>query len=234
MKKDKHKVVKPSDYIRHFPDLPKNSVYLVIARVSSPEQDKKGYLDSQIYRLQKFIADNKIKVAYNTIYGICRGAFWTPKQKRDKHFNPSTTEKPHFPILMLYAGMFKSSYWNTKNKYILVESTDRIIRGLDLYTDVTKAEFKELLRITMQIPIATIIHPDAIDVKVRQYRNRRQNKMPKKKPQDRKKRYATYYPDFLELIKEGKTYGQIYEMLNQKLKKSTIKYWGRMWRKEGV
>jgi hypothetical protein len=124
-----------------------------------------------------------------------------------------------------------------RNTVVVTTSSDRFLRNRDFTTKKpdllpTKAEFEKLRKLTCNVQLLTLLHPDMPPKKVRSYQTKwgrrvKGNKggRPKiNKPGYKKKRRLEKLPIVRQLSREGKTLAQISAQMPD-VPKVTIWYW---------
>lgn len=210
-------------YIQHFSkERHQHYKFMLVARVSSWEQVKLGYLDSQLYRLRRFAKENGLDVLTDVC--IVNSAFWTKERKKIEinkfqtdpelfPFDPRLYDKPHyFDLEEILVPIMKSG----KDGAFLFESACRAIRS-DNYSfenknaPLTEDELKEFSCVVSPIPVITICHPEATFQEVDSWRKMYDgsSRRPNKSKGWTKRRYKKYHPRVIKHRAKGWSYGEI-------------------------
>lgn len=207
---------KASDYIKHFETLGAKNVVLY-CRVSSSDQHHTGNLANQQANLCREL--ERQGVTLHEVY-CCIESGWNNDHWMDR------------PTLAAAATKAKEL-----GAVLVFESTSRLIRSIwynpsrNKNAQPSKAEYKKLKRITKNVTLATIAHPDITPAEERGIQTRRGMVEKNKKGGRPRKRRKTNWPQetinqAIELKENGRSYGEIAKTLNAP--RSTVQSWIRM------
>ncbi|NQT03674.1 MAG: hypothetical protein HQ580_16715 [Planctomycetes bacterium] len=213
-------------YIQQYdPEHHQHLKFMLVARVSTEAQARKGYLDNQMQRLKRFADINNLKCLIDLCFIV--SAFWTKEQKEkaielykyDPEFfayDPRGYDKPHYHQLESLVSMMKAR----PNRAFLFESTCRAIRS-DNYSfenkdaPISEDELKEFAVVLDGIPVITILHPEATFQEVQSWRiSQEGHSHPNKSAGWTKRRYKIYHPKVIKHRAKGLSYGKIAKQLN--------------------
>jgi hypothetical protein len=203
------KAVKASEYLYHLKEYHKQHPdmrALIYPRVSSGAQGYNGNLDTY----EKVLRRKLKKLNIPVVGCYCEvSSGWILNEDR----------------WALAKAVKKARRYIRKGKPVVIISTssDRFLRSRDFNTktnpDVlpTEAEFEKLKKLTRNVPLGTLLHPDMPPRKVRSYQTKWGQKgkgnsggRPKiNKPGYKKKRRIQKLPRVLRLRKKGASWGKI-------------------------
>ncbi|MGD8785920.1 MAG: recombinase family protein [Phycisphaerales bacterium] len=217
----KSKPAKASNYLHHLktyykkhPDIEA----IICCRVSACIQERSGNLDTQEKVLRKILKKHNIpivecyrEVSSGWILDEDRGALVKAVKETKKHRG-----KKNIVIVATSSDRFlRNEYFTTKNPDILP----------------TVAEFEELKKLTCDVPLATLLHPDMSPKKARGYQSKWGQKVkgnkggrPKKnKPGYKKQRRIKKLYRVLRFHNKGMSFGKIATLTG--IPKPTVWYW---------
>lgn len=221
--------------------------FSAMVRVSSGKQVEQGYLESQLYRMEKFAKEQDLKIIDNKLIFIVKSAFWSGSQKELARIDSETDPlfsfdpkrpyyKPHYLQLEI-SKIIMNPY--KPNAAFLFESVDRAIRSDDFSlknkdAPLTEEELEAFAEVVNPFPVITICPPEATYNDIERYRKiYGAGFIPPKPKVDRKKRYHKYHDKVIGLhFVEGLSYQKVFEELKQKVPKSSIIPWCQQYEKE--